>query len=208
MVFLFVFFFWDPYDSNVGALNTVLEVSEIVLISFNSFFFFPLWIVTGKHVLYFVLLGWQGPLWCRVQWRALLDKSGLYKSGSFTSEARAPFLLLSVLCPPASGEAALLIFLFKWTLLSSFFWANSSIQSLSRVQLFATPWTVARQASLSITNSWSLPKLTSIERLMPSNHLILCPPLLLLPSSFPSIRVFSNELALHIKWPKYRRFSL
>ena len=138
----------------------------------------------------------------------LLYKWGLYKSGSFTSEARAPFLLLSVLCPPASGEAALLIFLFKWTLLSSFFWANSSIQSLSRVQLFATPWTVARQASLSITNSWSLPKLTSIEMLMPSNHLILCHPLLLLPSSFPNIRVFSNELALHIKWPKYRRFSL
>ena len=75
-------------------------------------------------------------------------------------------------------------------------------------QLFATPWTAARQASLSITNSQSLPKLTSIEMLIPSNHLILCHPLLLLPSSFPNIRVFSNELALHIKWPKYRRFSL
>ena len=78
---------------------------------------------------------------------------------------------------------------------------------LSRVQLFANPWTAARQASLSITNSRSLPKLMSIESVMPSNHLILCRPLLLLPSIFPSIRVFSNESALHIKWPKYWSFS-
>ena len=81
------------------------------------------------------------------------------------------------------------------------------VQPLSRVRLFATPWTAARQASLSITNSWSLPKLVSIQLVMPSNHLILCHPLLLLPSIFPSIRVFSNELALHIKWPKYWSFS-
>ena len=74
---------------------------------------------------------------------------------------------------------------------------------LSHVQLFATPWTAARQASLSITNSQSLLKLTSIESVMPSNHLILCCPLLLLPLIFPSIRVFSNESVLHIKWPKY-----
>ena len=74
----------------------------------------------------------------------------------------------------------------------------SSVQSLSRVWLFATPWTAACQASLSITNSWSLPKLMSIESVMPSNHLILCRPLLLLPSIFPRIRVFSNELALCI----------
>ena len=73
-----------------------------------------------------------------------------------------------------------------------------SVQSLSRVRLFVTPWTVARQASLSITNSWTLPKLMSIELVMPSNHLILCCPLLLLPSIFPSIRVFSNESALCI----------
>ena len=78
---------------------------------------------------------------------------------------------------------------------------------LSRVQLFATPWTAARQASLSITNSWSPPKPMSIESVMPSNHLILCRPLLLLPSIFPSIRVFSNESALHIRWPKYWNFS-
>ena len=71
----------------------------------------------------------------------------------------------------------------------------------------ATPWTAARQASLSITNSWSLPKLMSIELVMPSNRLILCCPLLLLPSIFPSIRVFSNESFLHIRWPKYWSFS-
>ena len=73
-----------------------------------------------------------------------------------------------------------------------------SVQLFSHVQLFVTPWTAARQASLSITNSWSLPKLMSIESVMPSNHLILCRPLLFLPSFFPSIRVFSNESALRI----------
>ena len=82
----------------------------------------------------------------------------------------------------------------------------SSVQSLSRVQLSAIPWTAARQASLSITNSHSLLKLMSIESVMPSSHLILCHPLLLLPSIFPSIRVFSNESALHIRWPKYWSF--
>ena len=75
------------------------------------------------------------------------------------------------------------------------------------VRLFATPWTTACQASLSITNSQSLPKLMSTESVMPSNHLILCHPLLLLPSIFPSIRVFCNESALHIRWPKYWSFS-
>ena len=83
----------------------------------------------------------------------------------------------------------------------------SSVQSLSHVQLFVTPWTAAHQASLSIINSWSLPKPMSIVSVMPSNHLILCHPLLLLPSIFPSIRVFSNESALHIRWPKYWSFS-
>ena len=80
-------------------------------------------------------------------------------------------------------------------------------QSLSHVQLFATPWTAARQAFLSITNSWSLLKLMSIELVMPSNHLILHRPLLLLPSIFPSIRVFSNESVLHITWTKSWSFS-
>ena len=83
----------------------------------------------------------------------------------------------------------------------------SSVQSLSRVQLFATAWTAARQASLSITNSRSLPKPMSIKSVMPSNYIILRCPLLLLPSTFPSIRVFSNESALHIRWPKYWSFS-
>ena len=83
----------------------------------------------------------------------------------------------------------------------------NSVQLLSRIQLFATPWTAARQASLSITNSWSLPELMSIELVMPSNHLILCCPLLFLPSIFASIRVFSNESALRIRWPKYWSFS-
>ena len=83
----------------------------------------------------------------------------------------------------------------------------SSVQSLSHVRLFETPWTSACQASLSVTNSWSPPKLMSIELVMPSNYLILCHPLFLLPSIFPSIRVFSNESTLHIRWPKYWSFS-
>ena len=83
----------------------------------------------------------------------------------------------------------------------------SSVQSLSRVQLFATPWISALQASLSITNSRSLVKLMSFELVLPSNHLILCHLLLLLPSVFSSIRVFSNESALRMKWPKYWSFS-
>ena len=83
----------------------------------------------------------------------------------------------------------------------------SSVQSLSHVQLFVTSWTAACQASLSITNSWSLLKLMSIETVMPSNHPILCRPLLCLPSIFPSIRVFSNESVLCLRWPKYWSFS-
>ena len=83
----------------------------------------------------------------------------------------------------------------------------SSVQSLSRVRLFATAWIEARQASLSITNSQSSLKLMSIESVMPSSHLILCRPLLLLPSIPPSIRVFSNESTLHMRWPKYWSFS-
>ena len=82
-----------------------------------------------------------------------------------------------------------------------------SVQSLSCVRLFATPWTAACQASLSITNAWSLLRLVCIESVMPSNHLILCCPLLLPPSIFPSIRVFSNESVLRIRWPKFWSFS-
>ena len=88
-----------------------------------------------------------------------------------------------------------------------FYISVSSVQLLSHVQLFATPRTAARPASLSITNSWSPPKSMSIESVMPSNHLILCCRLLLLPSISPSIRVLSNESALHIRWPKYLSFS-
>ena len=87
-------------------------------------------------------------------------------------------------------------------------WSVQSVQSLSPlcVQLFVTPWITARQASLSITNSWSSLRLTSIESVMPSSHLILCRPLLLLPPVPPSIRVFSNESTLHMRWPKYWSF--
>ena len=92
--------------------------------------------------------------------------------------------------------------------ISSSVYTGVSVQfSRSVVSNSATPWTTACQASLSITNSWSLPKLMSVESVMPSNHLILICPLLLLPSIFPSIRVFSNESALHIRWPKYWSFS-
>ena len=83
----------------------------------------------------------------------------------------------------------------------------SAVQLLSRVQLFLTPWTAARQASLSITNSQSLLKLMSVESVMPSNHLILCCPLVFPPSIFPSIRVFSNESGLRSRWPKYCSFN-
>ena len=93
---------------------------------------------------------------------------------------------------------------YTWQSLPQF----SSVELLSRVLLFATPWIAARQASLSITNSQNSPKLMSIETVMPSNHLILCCPLLLLPSIFPSIRVFSNESALCIRWPNYWSFSI
>ena len=93
-------------------------------------------------------------------------------------------------------------FTFTFTVECRELYSISSVQSLSRVRLFATPWTAARQASLSITNSQSLLKLVSIESVMPSDHLILCCPLLLLPSIFPSIRVFSKESDFCIRWPK------
>ena len=98
-----------------------------------------------------------------------------------------------------------------WSLWDYAVWFPSyqirSDQSLSRVRLFVTPWVAACQASLSITNSRSSPRLTSIESVMPSSHLILCRPLLLLPPLPPSIRVFSNESTLHMRWPKYWSFS-
>ena len=95
----------------------------------------------------------------------------------------------------------------KYSLSLNFLEEFASVQMLSHVQLFATPWTAACQASLSITNSRSLLKLMSIQLVILCNHLILCCPLLLLPSIFPSIRVFSNKSVLHIRWPKYCSFS-
>ena len=105
--------------------------------------------------------------------------------------------------PGAGGEWNGEVLVKEYKLLVQF----SSIQSLSRVQLFATPWITARQASLSLTYSRSSRKLTSIELVMPSSHLIRCRPLLLLPLIPPSIRVFSNESTLHMRWPKYWSFS-
>ena len=110
------------------------------------------------------------------------------------------------------GSLLLFISSYEYTTVHSFtslggFWSISSVPLLSCVWLFVTPWTTALQASLSITNCQSLPKPMSVESLLPSNHLILCHPLLLLPSIFPSIRVFSNESALHIRWQKYWSFS-
>ena len=118
--------------------------------------------------------------------------------------------LYSLACPLSALESHIVLpyileLLFYYILY--FILPLLSVQSLSRVQLFVTPWTAACQASLSITNSQSLPKLMSIESVMPSSHLIFCCPLLLLPSIFPSIRVFSDESALHIRWPKYWSFS-
>ena len=96
---------------------------------------------------------------------------------------------------------------YNWPVALYTFKVNNSVQLLSHVRLFETPWTAARQASLSVTNSQSLFKLISFESVMPSNHLILCCPLLLLSSIFPSIRVFSNESILHMRWPKHCSFS-
>ena len=94
-----------------------------------------------------------------------------------------------------------------WLNLNNTLGQFSSVQLLSRVQLFATPWIAASQASLSITNSWSSPKLMSLELVMPSSNLILCRPLLLLPTIPPSIRVFSNETTLRMRWTKYWSYS-
>ena len=102
-----------------------------------------------------------------------------------------------------------LLYMPTWMNLTNIMLSNrfSSVQSLSHVQLFATPWIAVCQASLSITNFRSSPKLMSIESVMPSSHLILCRPLLLLPPTPPSIRVFSNESTLRMRWPKYWSFS-
>ena len=117
------------------------------------------------------------------------------------------FQMMTDLCAPPSWQQG------RWACLPRHMthWYGrklNSVQLLSRVRLFATPWTAACQAYLSITNSWSLPKLMSIELVMSSNYFILCCPLLLLPSIFPSIRVFSNESTVRIGWPNYVEFQL
>ena len=129
------------------------------------------------------MLAWRNPL-DREAWRATVR--GVSESWTWLSNYHFSFFSMEGL---RSGEL-------------------QSVQSLSRVWHFATPWIAACQASLSITNSWSLPKLMSIESVMPSSHLILCCPLLLLPPIPPSIRVFSNESTLHMRWPKYWEFQL
>ena len=117
-------------------------------------------------------------------------------SGRYPKEGNGNSLQYSCLRNPMDRGA-------WWATIHQF----SSVQSLGQVQFFVTPWTAARQAILSITNSQSLLKLMSVESVMPSNHLILCRPFLLLPSIFPSIRAFSYESALQISWPKYWSFS-
>ena len=132
-----------------------------------------------------------------LQWGFLLNR---YAWCCPTSTLYFPFCyLLSEAVP----EVAYLVLWVWWSRSVQF----SSVQSLSHVQLFATPWIAPRQASLSITNSRSSLRLTSIETVMPSSHLILCRPLLLLPPIPPSIRVFCNESTLHMRWPKYWSFS-
>ena len=121
-----------------------------------------------------------------------------------TSWSHLARVLISTKSPQTSGSRRQRLL---EKLASSIAASLSSVQSLSHIGLFATPWTAVHQASLSITNSRSLLRLMTIESVMLSNHLILCHPLLLLPSIFPSIRVFSNESVLHIRWPKYWSFS-
>ena len=129
-----------------------------------------------------------------------------FLQGIFPTQGSNPCLMTLVLAggfftTSATWEAQLALIGLKSIQFSSF-------QVLTRVLLFVTPWTAARQASLSITNAQNLLKLMSIESLMPSNHLILCRSLLLPPSVFPSIRLFSSESVLHIRWPKYWSFSI
>ena len=137
-------------------------------------------------------------LWLKQNW---LSSKPLYHAMSFAPSTILPCNFRLTLLRNTIKSAA------KTHFQSYFVFNNSSVQSFSSVRLFATPWITARQASLSITNSQSPPKPMSIESMMPSSHLIFCRPLLLLPPILPSIRVFSNELTLHVRWPKYWSFS-
>ena len=167
----------------------------------------------------FICLFYFGVIWdrrinmpftplCRLKWRSLCNQNSLNALWMLGSDfcAWVQTWLIGDMC---WGLKELQVFLekhahYKYYLLCDMF---SSVQSLSHVRLFETPWTAARQGSLFFTNSWSLGKLMSIELVIPSNRLILCHPLFLLPSIFPSNRVFSNESVLHISWPKYWRFN-
>ena len=151
------------------------------------------------------------PFWQQVSWFA--QSIPLYETNLPSPLPSSPhytwFLKLSIGCLPNPMWPASCHPILLWPAVLDYPATQqppitfSSVQSLSHVRLFATPWTAAYQASLSITNSQSLLTLMSIEPVMPSNYLTLCYPLLLLPSIFPSIRVFSNESVLHIRWPKY-----
>ena len=193
-----------PRTRNEGWLDTTL----------------PFWRPPDPSVLPMVCLyyldNWEdlSPLLPKVfRWEFLNQKEReRERENGYRSQAMCPFCHLT---PSTTAQPGLLSeglqghcppWLFPEPLFHRYCYYFSSIQSLSCVRLFATPWTIACQASLSITNFRSLPKLMSIESVMPSNHLILCHPLLLLPSIFPNIRVFSNESALHIRWPKYWSF--
>ena len=150
----------------------------------------------------------QGPHWRWLPQSLMLGQHSVWQCGSGVrgSNHRDIWPYSSCTQPPDPLEVMLIF----QACSSSLLWillASQSVQSLSHVQLFATPWTAAHQASLSITKSQSLLKLISIESVMPSNHLILCHPLLL-PSIVPSIRVFSKESVLHIRWPKYWSISI
>ena len=157
----------------------------ILLIWFFSFFFFLMNLANGLSILF------------------IFSKNQLLALLIFAMVSFVPSAFISALIVKTSFLLQTLGFYFSS--FSSCF--KCSVQSLSRVRLFVTPWIAVRQAPLSINNSQSSLKLMSIEWVMPSNHLIVCHPLLLLPSIFPSIRVFSNESALCIKWPKYWSFS-
>ena len=155
----------------------------------------------------------KGPFACNVTWttkgwcHGIMSCLQLYDNSGFCSMKNIfvvrPKKLLQVVTSWDSFTHKKQTLLITFSMLYQF----SSVQSLSRVQLFATPWIAAHQASLSITNSESSLKLTSIESVMPSSHLILCRPLVLLPPIPPSIRVFSNESTLRMRWPKYWSFS-
>ena len=137
-----------------------------------------------------------------LEWIAMPSSRGLSQPGDQSNQCLLHCLHWQADSLPLAPTRKPIIHYMKYYFLSSY-----SVQSLCHVRLFATPWTAAHQASLSITNCQSPPKPMSIETVIPSNHLILCCPLLLLPSIFPSMRIFSNESALHIRWPKYCNFS-